>query len=222
MKWTCFCLKFQIHLDRSCSRRVGGAWASCKSVGSGSSPRGSRLQLRFPAWHWAWGSTCLLVFTSVTWPFLVRLWGGLEQSLQDTSNSVCCVCQLLPLSLYLMEGQTSSSEEVILPWHVCFNSFRSVHFNRSVLSDSLRPHELQHARPPVHHQLPEFTLTHVHWVGDAIRPSHPLSPASPPAPNPSHHQGLSQWVSSQHQVVKVLEFQLQHQSFQSIPRTDLL
>ena len=75
---------------------------------------------------------------------------------------------------------------------------------------------------PVHHQLPEFTQTHAHWVGDAIQPSHPLSPTSPPAPNPSQHQGLFQWVNSSHQVPKVLEFQLQHQSFQWTPRTDLL
>ena len=69
---------------------------------------------------------------------------------------------------------------------------------------------------PVHHQLPEFTQTHVHWVGDAIQPSHPLSSPSPPALNLSQHQGLFRWVSSLHQVAKVLEFQLQHQSFCSI------
>ena len=62
---------------------------------------------------------------------------------------------------------------------------------------------------PVHFQLPEFTQTHVHRVGDAIQPSHPLSSPSPPAPNPSQHQSLFQWVNSLHEVVKVLEFQLQ-------------
>ena len=67
---------------------------------------------------------------------------------------------------------------------------------------------------PVLHQLPEFTDTHVHWVGDAIQPSHPLSSPSPPALNLSQHQGLFKWVSSSHQVAKVLEFQLQYQSFQ--------
>ena len=72
----------------------------------------------------------------------------------------------------------------------------------------------------VHHQLPEFTQTYAHRVGDAIQPSHPLSSPSPPAPNPSQHQGLFQWVNSSHQVAKVLEFQLQHQSFQWTPRTD--
>ena len=75
---------------------------------------------------------------------------------------------------------------------------------------------------PVHHQLPEFTQTHVHWVGDAIWPSHLLLSPSPPAFNLSQHQGLFNWVSSSHQVAKVLEFQLQHQSFQWTPRTDFL
>ena len=75
---------------------------------------------------------------------------------------------------------------------------------------------------PVHHQLPELTQTHVNRDGDATQPSHPLSSPSPPAFNLSQHQGLFQWVSSLHQVAKVLEFQLQHQSFQWIFRTDFL
>ena len=75
---------------------------------------------------------------------------------------------------------------------------------------------------PVHHQLPEFTQIHVHWVGDAIQPSHLLSSPSPPALNLSQHQGLFKWVSSSDQVAKVLEFQLQHHSFQRNPRADLL
>ena len=75
---------------------------------------------------------------------------------------------------------------------------------------------------PVHHQLLESTQTHVHRVGDAIQPSRHLSSPSPPAPNPSQPQSLFQWVSSLHEVVKVLEFQLQHQSFQWTPRTDLM
>ena len=69
---------------------------------------------------------------------------------------------------------------------------------------------------PVHHQLPELAQAHVHQVGDAIQPSHLLSSPSPPAFNPSQHQGLFQWVSSSHQVAKVLELQLQPQSFQRI------
>ena len=75
---------------------------------------------------------------------------------------------------------------------------------------------------PVHHQLPELAQTHVHRVSDTIQPSNPLSPPSPPAFNLSHHQGLFQWVSSSYQVAKVLELQLQHQSFQWIFRTDFL
>ena len=75
---------------------------------------------------------------------------------------------------------------------------------------------------PVHHQLPEFTQTHVHRVSDAIQTSYPLSPPSPPAFNLSQQQGLFKWVSSSHQVAKILEFQLQHQSFQWIFRTDFL
>ena len=74
----------------------------------------------------------------------------------------------------------------------------------------------------VHHQLPEFTQTHVHWVSDAIQPSHPLSSPCPPAFNLSQHQGLFKWVSSLHQVVKALEFQLQLQSFQWLFRTDFV
>ena len=83
---------------------------------------------------------------------------------------------------------------------------------------------INHSTPglPVHHKLQEFTQTHVHRVSDAIQPLHPLSSPSPPAPNPSQHQGLFQWVNSSHEVVKVLEFQLQHQSFQWTPRTGLL
>ena len=75
---------------------------------------------------------------------------------------------------------------------------------------------------PVHHQLPEFTQTHVHRVSDAIQLSHPLSSPSPPAPNPSQHLNLFQWVNSLHEVAKVLEFQLEHHSFQRNPRADLL
>ena len=75
---------------------------------------------------------------------------------------------------------------------------------------------------PVHHQLSESTQTHVHQVDDAIQPSHPLLSPSPPALNLSQHQGLFKWVSSSHQVAKVLEFQLQHLSFQWTFRTAFL
>ena len=83
---------------------------------------------------------------------------------------------------------------------------------------------MDHSTPglPGHHQLPELAQTHVYWVSDAIELPHPLSSHSPPAFNLCQHQGLFRWVSSSHQVAKVLEFQLQHQSFQWTFRTDLL
>ena len=80
---------------------------------------------------------------------------------------------------------------------------------------------------PVHHQLPELTQTHIHWVSDIIQPLHSLPSPSPSTLSLSQHQGLFQWVSFSYQLAKVLEFQLQHpviqfQSFQWTPRTDLL
>ena len=103
-------------------------------------------------------------------------------------------------------------------------TWSSVQFSSITQSCPTLCDSMNHSTPglPVHHQLPEFTQTHVHWVSDAIQPSHPLSSSSPPAPNPSQHQSLFQWVNSLHEVAKVLEFQLQHQSFQWTPRTYLL
>ena len=111
-----------------------------------------------------------------------------------------------------------SLEALLLPTSQVFQ-FSSGQFSHWVMWDSLRPHESQHTRPPCPSPTPR---AHVHWVVDAIQPSHPLSSPSPPAPNPPQYQGLFQWVNSLHEVAKVLEFQLQHQSFQWTPRTDLL
>ena len=88
--------------------------------------------------------------------------------------------------------------------------FSSVQFSSVAKSCPTLSNPMNRSTPdlPVHHQLPEFTQTHAHWVGDAIQPSHPLSSPSPLAPNPSQHQSLFQWVSSSHEVAKVLEFQL--------------
>ena len=106
------------------------------------------------------------------------------------------------------------------------NGFKctSVQFSSVAQSCPTLCDPMNHSTPglPVHHQLLEFTQTHVHRVGDAIQPSHPLSSPSPPALNPSQHHGLFQWVNSSNEVAKELEFQLQHQSFQWTPRTDLL
>ena len=86
--------------------------------------------------------------------------------------------------------------------------FSSVQFSSVAQSCPTLCNPMNHSTPglPVHHQLPQFTQTHIHRVGDAIQPSHPLSSPSPPAPNPSQHQGLFQWVNSSHEVAKVLEF----------------
>ena len=103
-------------------------------------------------------------------------------------------------------------------------SFNSVQFSSVAQSCPTLCDPMNHSTPglPVHHQLPEFTQTHVHQVRDAIQPSHPLSFPSPPALNPSLHQSLFQWGNSLHEVAKILEFQLQHQSSQWTPGTDLL
>ena len=101
-------------------------------------------------------------------------------------------------------------------WHI---SFSSVAQSCLTLCD---PMDCSTPDLPAHHQLPELTQTHVHWVSDAIQPSHPLLSPSPPSFNLSQHLGLFKWVSSSHQVAKVLEFQLQHQSFQWIFKTDFL
>ena len=108
--------------------------------------------------------------------------------------------------------------------YVIITHFSSVQFSsvaQSVVSDSLRPHELQHARPPCPSPTPGF-------YPNSCPPSRRCHPAIssvvpfPPSPNPSQHQGLFQWVNSSHEVAKVLEFQLLHHSFQRNPRVDLL
>ena len=111
----------------------------------------------------------------------------------------------------------------VLPSTFTLQHFSSVQFSSVAQSCPTLCDPMNCSTPglPVHHQLPEFTLTHIHRVSDAIQPSHSLSSPSPPAPNPSQHQSLFQWVNSSHEVAKVLEFQLQHHSFQSNPKADL-
>ena len=93
------------------------------------------------------------------------------------------------------------------------NYSNSVQFSNSVMSNSLQPHGLQHTRPPCPSPTPRVYSNSGPQVGDAIQPSHPLFSPSSPAFNLSQHQGLFKWISSLHQVAKVLEFQLQNQSF---------
>ena len=130
----------------------------------------------------------------------------------------------LSVALYCFIVVHFTFKSMILWVNFC-DRVRSVSWNCSVVQSCLtlcKPVNCNTPGLPVHHQLPEFTQSHVHWVGDAIQPSSPLSSPSPPALNLSQHRGLFKWVSSSHQVAKVLEFQLQHQSFQWILRTDFL
>ena len=117
------------------------------------------------------------------------------------------------LSCYLLVLRNTEA-----PCQISYHQFISVAQSCPALFD---PMNRSTPGLPVHHQLPEFTQTHVHPVGDGIQPSHPLLSPSPPAPSPSQHQGLFHWVNSSSEVAKVLDFQLQHQSFQWTPRTDL-
>jgi len=108
-----------------------------------------------------------------------------------------------------------------LNYYIKAQSKLSVQLSCSVVSDC-NPMDYTMPGFPVHQQLPEPTQTHIHHIGGAIQPSHPLLSPYPPAFDLSQHQGLFQWVTSLHQVAKVLEFLLQHQPFQWIFRTDFL
>ena len=127
-------------------------------------------------------------------------------------NLFCTVCILISWGLFTRVNtkQATPMTSVLLL------------FSHSGVPKSFRSHGLQDARLHCSSRLTESAQTHVHWVGDAIQPSHPLSSPSPLALNVSQHQGLFTWVGSSHQVTKVLELQLQHQSFQWIFRVDFL
>ena len=134
------------------------------------------------------------------------------------------IAALLTIARTWKQPRCPLADELIKKlWHIYTMEY-SVQFSLVTQLCPTLCNSMNHSMPglPVHHQLPEFTQTHVHWVGDAIQSSHPLSSPFPPALNPSQHQGLFQWVNSSHEVAKVLEFQLQNQSFQWTLRTDLL
>ena len=135
-------------------------------------------------------------------------------------HSFSCSRQILESLLTPLFPHTLHSIDLQILYHFLHNiQFSSVTNSGPTLGN---PMDCSTPGLFVHCQLPEFTPTHVHWVGDAIQPSHPLLSPSPPAFILSQDQGLFKWVSSSHQVAKVLEFQLQHQSFQWIFRTDFL
>ena len=143
-----------------------------------------------------------------------------------SSASSSLPCWSLGFGLFLWIGWCKNQNLTYHCWFYilhCLKLHSLVQFSSVTQSCPTLCDPINHSMPglPVHHQLPGFTQTQIHRVSDGIQPSHPLSSPFPPAPNPSQHQGLFQWVSSSHQVAKVLEFQLQHQSFQWTPRTDL-
>ena len=112
---------------------------------------------------------------------------------------------------------------VYVLWEISIK-FLSIQFSLITQSCSALCYPMDCSTPgfPIHHQLTRACSNSYHQVGDAIQPSHPLSSPSPPAFNLPQHQDLFHWVSSSHQVARILEFQLQHQSFQWIFRTDFL
>ena len=176
-------------------------------------------ELKFPsAIGWTWGcETCDYGETTafiVLQHFMQEIWAPVDFSTCGGSGTIPkrWLC-LIDQRMRILRGWKS--------WKLCLSQcISSVQCSRSVLSNFLRAHGLQHASFPVHHQLLELAQTHVHWIGDAIQPSHPLSSPSPLTFSLFQLQGLFQWVSSLHQVAKVLELQLQHQTFQCIFRID--
>ena len=140
---------------------------------------------------------------------------------QDTTSETSVIQEPFPLTWVECHAISWQGFTDWVHWESHGSPVPCLLFSRSVVSVSLQPHGLKHAGSPVLHYLPKFAQIRVHWIGDAIQPSHPLSPVSP-ALNLSQHQSLSQWVSSSHWVARVLEFELQHQSFQWIFRVDFL
>ena len=142
------------------------------------------------------------------------------------STDIHVVCPSLPLDILIAIPLSHNLIPALFLPILLFilQFFTTVHFSSVTQSCPTLCDSMNRSTPglPVHHQYPEPTQTHVHWVSDAIQPSNPLLFPSPPALNLSQHQGLFQWVSSSHQVAKVLEFQLQHQFLQWTPKTNLL
>ena len=134
-------------------------------------------------------------------------WGHKESDVTERLNNKWLLAfESLLLYWFLLEKVNFS---MVLP-KILIRKFHnlSVQFSPSVMSDYLQPHESQHARLPCPSPSSGVHSNSVHRVDDVIQPSHPVYSPSPPAPNPSRHQSLFQWVTSSHEVAKVLEFQL--------------
>ena len=165
----------------------------------------------------------------IFWSWLHHLLGldGEELCANQCVHSVLCTtvqtflqeerfqeAKIHPSTMFLAPGQTWNFTQVFLQAVTC-----SVAQSCLTLCD---PMDCSMPGFPVHHYLLEFSPTHVHWVSNAIQPSHPLLSSSCPAFSLSQHQSFFQWVGSSHQMAKVLELQLQHQPFQWICRVDFL
>ena len=151
--------------------------------------------------------------------FLFLVYKRLSLLYTDSWNIIRTDTNVFSSLYYNLQHNNYLNQKHVLFWYMHSVQFSSV---TQLCLTLCKPMKCSTPGLTIHHQLPEFTQIHVHRVDDAIQPSHPLSSPSPPALNPSQHQGLFQWVYSSHEVAKVLEFQLQHQSFQWTPRTGLL
>ena len=160
-----------------------------------------------------------MIFNSQSHPGIdIFLLEGCEQG--KLYDSTCIWCLLFSFCFTVLNFEMFMCFKLVfisnyLLSTICFTKFSqficlSVQFRSVAQSCPTLCNPMNHSTTglPVYHQLPEFTQTHVHRVGDAIQPSHPLSSPFPPAPNPSQHQGLFQWVNSSRELAKVLEFQL--------------
>ena len=190
-------------------------WTAWLKIGEDESKKSWRHILMF--WQKLLGMKC--AYTKVY--RIGRIYGCEEDPrVKDLQRSLMGLC---PESGWTIVHQTQFAIALALKRWVYYNAINilgnilsmsefCICFQFSSVTQSCPTlcHPMNRSMPglPVHQQLPEFTQTHVHWVGDAIQPSHPLYSPSPPAPNPSHHQSLFQWVNSSHKVAKVLEFQL--------------
>ena len=154
-------------------------------------------------------TVCCFCFDSISSFFLELFLHWSPVAYWASTNLGCSSFSVLSFCLFILFMGYSRQE---------YWSFSSVAQSCPTLCD---PMNLSTPGLPVHHQLPESTQTHLHRVSDAIKPSRPPSSPSLQALNHSQHQDLFKWVNSLHQVAKVLEFHLQHQSFQWTPTTDL-
>ena len=163
-----------------------------------------------------WLPSSRLGYKVRSWPSQGRVticsgvsWRNPEEGSSSRENSLKQGTRM-PMEDFLPLLSLNSSTERLLTTVMLKKAFSSVQFSSVAQSCPTLCDAMNRSTPglPVHHQPLEFTQTHIHRVGDAIQPSHPLLWSSPPAPNPSQHQSLFQWVSSSHEVAKVLDFQL--------------